>query len=163
MSADGQIEMPFKGLSEVDVLPNGYWVMIVDTENSDTPTVVLGNGVANTPVPLSNAPVAISAALAATENAFNPASWLSATIATLTPFGGGSALNGMLSAGLSPAARIKTLLNTSLTDSITIAHESLSASANDRFRIPGGGSFIMSPESALTVYAHPGLNRWLFI
>ena len=160
MTTDGHIELPTKGFSEVDNPGLGSWLLIVDTENANTITLVLGTAV-DPPqaIPLVLADqVETFPPFAAQQDDFGPAGWTNASVARLAATGAQD-VTGFDAAGLPGTALRKKLINVGASD-ITLKHQDGSSAAANRILIPGGADLIMQANDAVDIFYDLADTRW---
>lgn len=96
--------------------------------------------------------------LSATENNYGPANWLLAQIVRFLPAAGDSTMTGMVAEGL--AQVVRSIVNVSDVDTLTLAHEDGGSSAANRFKLVGASDVVLGPGESATLFYDVILQRW---
>jgi len=166
MTTDGQIKRPKKGLSTVTNPGVGNWTEIVDTENADTPTFVLGTA-ADPPIaiPVTNAPIVINPAppIVGQEDDYNAASdplFASSTLVVVTA-AAPQDVTGLDATGVIATGIIKKLVNLGVA-AITIKHNDagVNSALTNQVLVAGAADLVMNPGAAVDFWYDLAATAW---
>ena len=159
MSTDGHVELPTKGFSAVDNPGLGFWLLIVDTENANTPTLVLGTAVdPPTAIPLSLADaVETPPALAANANDYDFAGFTNSTIDRISASAPVD-ITGFEAGAITGLTLRKKLINVGA-NAITLKHLVTSGVAN-QIHIPGAVDLVMAADDAVDLFYDLAITKW---
>lgn len=159
---NGMQVLPKKGLSTVANPGNGLWSIIIDTENADAPTLILGGPVSFTTVvlgPSGGAELVITpTTLAANADDYSPTSWSAANRVRLSA----SAPVNITGFDATATVGAKSILNTAA-DVITLKHEDAASSAVNRIHIPGGVDLPLAQDDSVSLWYDAILTRWRLV
>jgi hypothetical protein len=156
---NGMWNLPKKGLSTVANPGNGQWSMIIDTENADAVTVILGGAVSYTTVVLS-APGEVlitPPVLGADQISYSPTGWDGANRARL------AASLAVAIRGFAASTTPKDVFN-SAAFVITLKHEDpLETTPANRIHIPGGVDLPLNQDDSVSLWYDAVLTRWRLV
>ncbi len=162
MSTDGHVEQPKKGFTESDDPGAGQWVMIVDTENADTPTVLLGTGAVPVAIPLGTSDaVETPAQITVNQNNYTfvtGVGFLASTFDRLSTDASRD-ITGFDSTGITAVQLRKKLINVGSFD-LVLKHDDGASDLANRILIPGGADLIMAPNDAVDIMYDVTSSRW---
>jgi hypothetical protein len=159
MSTDGHVELPTKGFSAVDNPGLGFWLLIVDTENANTLTLVLGTAI-DPPqaIPLTLADqVETPAALAANADDYDFAGFTDSTVCRISASAPVD-ITGFEAGAITGLTLRKKLINVGA-NAITLKHLVTSGVAN-QIQIPGGADLPMAPDDAVDIFYDLATTKW---
>lgn len=100
----------------------------------------------------------INIAVVGTVNNWLPTDWSSRSMFRATPLS-----SGTLTGATAVASSRRTILNVSTSNTLTIAHESGSSTAANRFICPGNTNYVIQPNSAVDIWYDSTSQRWRVI